>query len=181
MGKEIENLVKEGNQQKVEIVRKIMNQIYVDKLISGATTCDEIKRMYVVIKDIFRKASLNMRTWASNAPGMDKMISVEDLENTQTQKVLGMTWRLDDDKWEISLQKEEKPNEPVTKRKILFRLAQNYDPLGLLAPASLKAKLLVQSLWKKSFTWDENLPEEIQRAWSEIQKSWNITSKFKMA
>lgn len=33
--------------------------------------------------------------------------------------------------------------------------------------------MLVQKLWKKSFTWDEILPEKIQKEWKEIQKLWN--------
>ena len=59
----------------------------------------------------------------------------------------------------------------VTKRSILSKLAQNCDPLTFLAPSNLKAKLLVQSLRKGSFTWDEGLSEEVQREWNEIQRS----------
>lgn len=116
-------MAREGDQQKAELVQKIMSQIYVNKLISRTTTCDEIRRMYAAIKDIFRKASFNMRKRASNTSGSGKIISAEDLDNARIQKVLGMTWRLDNDKWEVSFRKEKKANEPVTKRKILSRLA----------------------------------------------------------
>lgn len=106
LGKEIEDMVKKGEQQKAELVQKVISRIYVDNLISGTTTCEEIMRMYAVIKNIFRKALFNMRAPAPNAPGNDKIIPAEDLENARIQKVLGMTRRLDDDKWEIFFQRD---------------------------------------------------------------------------
>ena len=49
----------------------------------------------------------------------------------------------------------------VTKREILRDSAQIYDPLGLLAPVTVKAKILVQTMWKQKIDWDEPLDQEL--------------------
>ena len=55
---------------------------------------------------------------------------------------------------------------PVTKRNILSVAARFFDPLGILAPFSVRVKLLLKSLWIAGQTWD-------QPAASDISKDWN--------
>ena len=43
-----------------------------------------------------------------------------------------------------------------------------FDPLGFAAPYVIKAKLIVQELWRRQIDWDEELPDEILRGW----QSW---------
>ena len=50
--------------------------------------------------------------------------------------------------------------------------------MGLAAPADLKAKLLVQALWRKSVTWDQDLPDEFKDQWKQIQRTWNMVEKI---
>lgn len=67
----------------------------------------------------------------------------------------------------------------VTKREILRDSAQIYDPLGLLAPVTVKAKILVQTLWKQKHDWDEPLTKDLTNEWStiadNIKEATNIT------
>ncbi|VDD96496.1 unnamed protein product [Enterobius vermicularis] len=98
------------------------------------------------------------------------MIPTDDLNEARVQKVLGITWQLDKDELQLRFRKNVNDGERLQK--------ENYDPLGWAAPVNLKAKLLVQKLWKKSFTWDEILPEKIQKEWKEIQKLWNEFDLF---
>ena len=47
----------------------------------------------------------------------------------------------------------------LTKRKALSICSKVYDPLGLLSPITLKAKLFLQDLWKTKVGWDEGLDD----------------------
>lgn len=47
--------------------------------------------------------------------------------------------------------------QPITKRHILSVVAQIYDPLGLLGPVILKAKVLLQKLCELKISWDDSL------------------------
>lgn len=49
----------------------------------------------------------------------------------------------------------------TTKRNILSQISQLFDPLGLLGPIILSAKLLIQELWKSQIDWDSSVPMNI--------------------
>ena len=51
-------------------------------------------------------------------------------------------------------------------RNILSRIAQLFDPLGLLGPVIVQAKILMQGLWKHKLDWDESVPLDVYTAWT---------------
>ena len=53
---------------------------------------------------------------------------------------------------------------------ILCDLAQIYNPLGLLIPITVKAKLLLQALRKRKIEWDEPVDQETHDNWQHIAK-----------
>ena len=55
----------------------------------------------------------------------------------------------------------------VTKRSILNTMAAVFDPLGLLCPISVAAKILVQDLCLEKVGWDDPLPQETLQKWEE--------------
>lgn len=71
------------------------------------------------------------------------------------------------------------PQSKITKRTILSTTAQIFDPLGLISPCVIKAKLIIQQLWQLGVNWDESIPMEIHRAWvdfsNQILSMNNIT------
>ena len=48
-----------------------------------------------------------------------------------------------------------------TKGGILSLVASIFDPLGIVTPAVLETKLVIQSLWKLKVDWDDNIPKDI--------------------
>ena len=59
----------------------------------------------------------------------------------------------------------------VTKREVLSAIASTFDPLGLVAPFTLLAKLLMQELWKQQLTWDAPLLEDDLERWRMWQRN----------
>lgn len=51
--------------------------------------------------------------------------------------------------------------QPVTKRFVLSRISRLFDPLGIVSPVVLVAKLLMQALWVRKLEWDEPIPEDL--------------------
>ena len=43
-----------------------------------------------------------------------------------------------------------------------------YDPLGFLAPVTIRFKVLFQKLCRDKLDWDESLPEELMGEWSKL-------------
>lgn len=54
---------------------------------------------------------------------------------------------------------------PNTKRGILSATSSVFDPLGLAAPYVIKAKLIIQELWRRQIEWDSELPNDILQRW----------------
>jgi len=59
----------------------------------------------------------------------------------------------------------------ITKREILSKIACLFDPLELIGPAIVCAKLILQRLWLLKVQWDEPFPTSIQDEWKEYRTS----------
>ena len=67
------------------VAEKIRDNIYVDKLLTGADTKDKLKELYHESKDIFRDASMNLRDWCSNSVEFMSEILQQDRANRKTE------------------------------------------------------------------------------------------------
>lgn len=76
--------------------------------------------------------------------------------------------------------KLDKPNKSITKRSILSEIAKLYDPNGFIAPIVVKAKMLMQSIWRlKELDWDDDVPPNISNEWMEMYADLPLLSNFK--
>ncbi|XP_055928165.1 uncharacterized protein LOC129959370 [Argiope bruennichi] len=99
------------------------------------------------------RACFNLRGWESNFPC--KYMCKSSGETC----VLGMLWDLDHDSLMCNINFKMLTCETrVTKRLILSLVQQIFDPIGMLVPATLLPKLLLQETWKSKISWDEKLP-----------------------
>ncbi|KAK9678912.1 Pao retrotransposon peptidase, partial [Popillia japonica] len=53
----------------------------------------------------------------------------------------------------------------ITKRTILSTTAKMFDPIGLISPIIITAKILMQRLWELHISWDDEVPQEIKSEW----------------
>ena len=90
-----------------------------------------------------------------------------DYNELPCAKTLGVWWLAQEDVYTF---KENVPdgNTVFTKRNFLKKIATLFDPLGLLAPYTIRAKMLLQEMWTAGLEWDDELPEPLihaARAW----------------
>ncbi|XP_025997196.2 uncharacterized protein LOC105199694 [Solenopsis invicta] len=57
----------------------------------------------------------------------------------------------------------------VSKRTILSEAARLFDPLGLLGPVTITARLILQELWLVGTHWDESVPQGIHTRWADLK------------
>ena len=103
---------------------------------------------------------------------------------SKTEKVLGMEWEPQNDRilyssrLNFSDTKQKNPDlcltqlpaaipEKLTKRQILSQVNGIYDPLGLISPFTVKAKIMLRKLWAQDqkFGWDEPIPSSFRQEW----------------
>ena len=105
-----------------------------------------------------------MREWSTNSDVVNQQIPEGDLSNANPVKVLGMEWNTTRD--EIGMVPNNAELKDIhTKRQMLSVLAAFYDPLGYYSPILVRAKNLLQEVWKLKCNWDEILPESILVKW----------------
>ena len=81
------------------------------------------------------------------------------------ERVLGVSWCLKTDQFIFSFDLKDRSKEH-TRRTVLSLTASIYDPLGLIAPVILPAKLILQSSCVEGLGWDDLLPVHLSQAWS---------------
>lgn len=59
----------------------------------------------------------------------------------------------------------------ITKIKILSIIAAIYDPLGLIGPIVVAAKLIIQNLWQLKIDWDDEVPSNVNEEWQEYNNN----------
>ncbi|XP_044585982.1 uncharacterized protein LOC123266020 [Cotesia glomerata] len=146
----------------------LLSDFYVDDFLSGTKTKEEAKLVITQMIGILSTAGLTMRQWASNDPSVLEDIPAEDVNprlqlGDTTLKTLGIHWdsRTDTITYTVNPIQSNK----ITKRIILSEVAKIFDPLGLLAPVIILAKIILQNLWNYKLDWDESLPADLHSDW----------------
>ena len=94
-----------------------------------------------------------------------------DFEN-ELSKVLGMEWEPGEDVIQFRLSSIGNEEE-TTKRRCLSTICRLYDPIGLLAPVTVSAKIILRKIWahQPRVDWDDPLPTELQKEWNAFRES----------
>ncbi|XP_033311148.1 uncharacterized protein LOC117211419, partial [Bombus bifarius] len=148
----------------------LRRDFYVDDALTGADTKDEALSVRKDLTNLLKLAGLNIRKWASNDRDLLRGLPEEDtnqklhLGESSTLKTLGVFWNSADDAILYSV-KTNSDTSRVTKRAISSVIAQIYDPLGLLSPVIVRAKMIMQKVWTLKVDWDESLPTDVHTEW----------------
>jgi transposase InsO family protein len=160
------------NNHESDIAKDIKNDLYVDNFISGCDSEEEILQYYNEARSIMAEGNFNLRSWASNSKVLHTQATVDNVaDKNEVVNLLGLKWTPSTDT--LSLNPKPTSNSPkmiYTKREILRQASKTYDPLGLISPVTIKAKIFMQELWKQHLEWDEPLSTELSTAWAAISK-----------
>ncbi|KAL0881931.1 hypothetical protein ABMA27_001690 [Loxostege sticticalis] len=148
----------------------IQHDMYVDDLITGADTIEELKNICKALIIQLASGKFHLRKWHSNHPNIINELFTEsssddllNLSNDEHSKTLGLLWSCKEDTLLFSVNLKQNTN--ITKRTILSVMSQIYDPLGLINPCILIAKTILQRLWASKVSWDEPVSTEFEKSW----------------
>ena len=130
-------------------------RFYMDDLLDGSSSVDEGCQRILKSKEMLKDAGMNLCKFRSNNACLNAF--VRDVLNEEIcfdEKVLGLSWNIEDDS--ISVSAVDQPFDgPWTKRRLLKVLASAFDPLGVCSGVLLTGKLLLQRLWVEKIDWDK--------------------------
>ena len=83
--------------------------------------------------------------------------------------------------WEVSDERLAAVNsKPLTPRGVLLVIYSMFDPLGLITPYIMKAKLLLQLLCRRKCGWDDQLREDEQNQWTRWREDLSKLAEVKV-
>ncbi|XP_077971336.1 uncharacterized protein LOC120346540 [Styela clava] len=110
--------------------------------------------------------------WKSSNPEVLSEIPAKDRADTASSvnlipekidRVLGIKWNIQEDCFGFDVNVKSKP---ATKRGILSVLSSIFDPMGIVAPVILKARILMQQLCRNNYGWDDEISNSENLLWN---------------
>ena len=152
-------------------VESILKSFYMDDFLKSVISEEQAKDLCKEMIDIMKKGGFNLTKFKSNSINVLKalpedkcQITVQQLEidGDQIERTLGVHWRINEDYFTFTRNMKDYS---TTKRGILSAVSSVFDPLGFLTPFTLKAKLIIQEMWRQNLDWDEEVPIDILKVW----------------
>ncbi|XP_055613760.1 uncharacterized protein LOC129760181 [Uranotaenia lowii] len=160
--------------------RVVRDSFYVDDCLVGADSVEEGKHLVEETTDLTNSAGFNLRKFNSNSPEIlasipedlkDKKSVLEFDSSDSTVKTLGLKWDTESDNFCFSIPHWRSSSSQITKRSVHSDAACLFDPLGLVGPVVVQAKMIIQQLWRLKVGWDDPLDEQYQNLWKEYKQS----------
>ena len=140
-----------------------------DHFLKSVPSEEQAKQLCQEMIKIMAAGGFNLTKFKSNSP--DVLSSLPDdkherstnhleIDKEQVERTLAVSWRTTDDCFTFTRSIKQYT---MTKRGILNTVSSIFDLLEFLAAFTVKAKLLIQSMWCKKLEWDEEIPVEFQR------------------
>ncbi|XP_055605651.1 uncharacterized protein LOC129753827 [Uranotaenia lowii] len=165
----------------------VKRDFHMDDFVRSEETIDIAIRLRKEMDELMSRGGFSLRKWCSNFPEVLEGVPPENLAHPSTEnpepgevvKVLGISWEPEHDLFCFKFAPFSTDGK-ITKNRILSVIAQLYDPLGLIAPVVVRAKIFIQQLWLMSIEWNEEVPNEIRTRWEDFVKDLSSLAEFRI-
>ena len=146
----------------------VLQSTYMDDSLDSVEEDEKGIELYHELSALWAKAGMHARKWVSNSdkvmaviPEEDRATEVNIRDNKDTvTSTLGLQWNSTEDVFVVPAIPA--PFDyPITKRSVLKKVATVFDPLGLISPFIVQAKIMLQELWHRGYDWDEEVEDEV--------------------
>lgn len=139
--------------------KELLKSFYVDNCLASVDSYEEYELFKQQATTIMSAAKMDLRNWEHT-----EFRNVnEDINELSCSKVLGLTWeKASDSLFCDSNLSDDEVSVKLTKRSILSLISRLFDPLGMLCPAVLPVKIILQEAWLSKLPWDAELPPEYE-------------------
>ena len=123
---------------------------FVDDIIESNSTKQGLMDTKRETDELIGMFGFKIKEWYSNMRDLGAQL--------KSKKILGIQYDTEND--ELSVKIEPLRKKDLTKRRILSRIAEIWDPVGITAGVCLTGKLLFQSITRLNYSWDELIENE---------------------
>ena len=163
---------------------EIKDQTYIDDELIAAPSDGDIRIKTSRFDEICADAGMSNKGWTYTGDKSDMNFVIGESLDDYIEKVLGLRWCSGTDHFTFQVVLQFKVNSVeveatcvaefmnmkqdiiLTRRIVMSNVARIFDPVGLLVPIILQAKLLMRELWSvKEVGWDDPMPDELNQKW----------------
>ncbi|XP_011879618.1 PREDICTED: uncharacterized protein LOC105568508, partial [Vollenhovia emeryi] len=145
---------------------------YVDDIFGGVDTIDKAQEIAHQLNHLCMAGGFRLQKWISNHSAVLTSIPKEyqitstnfQIEDNAIVHALGLCWQPSTDTFQFTLKFP--PTKVLTKRTVLSTISTLFDPIGLLSPITITAKIFMQELWTLRLSWDDLLPVNAATKWN---------------
>lgn len=156
-----------------DTLRFVERHFYVDDGLASLPTAAEAIDLLKRTQASLSESNLRLHKIASNHPAVmeafgpeDHAKSLKDLhlskEIAPMQRSLGLCWEIATDTFTFAVSDSDKP---FTRPGVLSTVNSLFNPLGMVAPVTIRGRALLWELTIDTYDWDKPLPEDRLTEW----------------
>ena len=172
----------------------VLNNFYMDDYL-GSVKMSEIALMLSrILVELLKLGGFNLTKIISIIPNLSSKLNPPKTSANNSKEiitaainpetalhVLGLKWDHVTDTLVVSRGVNRELKDFVTQRSVLSFVSSVFDPIGLVAPYTVRARLLLKNIWRLSGQqWDDPLPNELCRRFTEWQSGLPVLGQFKI-
>lgn len=156
----------------------VMRDFYVDDGLKSVENAQDAIKLANEARKLCANSGLRLHKFVSNnksvlesIPPTERAINVKDMnlafDDLPMERALGIQWDVEANYFRFNVNFKE---QPATRWGILSPVSSLFDPLGLVAPILLKAKIILQEMCRRGTGWDDPLTDELCLQWEQWKK-----------
>ncbi|XP_036145656.1 uncharacterized protein LOC118646575 [Monomorium pharaonis] len=159
----VRQLASEAVNEFREASQVLLNDLYVDDILTGVS-CESDAVEFNQLTTLLGSGGFEPHKWQSNCGAiLGDRNRVEQSSSvaidTNNVKTLGLIWHPNKDMFQFSIKAIANPSK--SKREVLSTVSRLFDPLGLISPILIRAKIIMQQTWAANLSWDDPLTKVI--------------------
>lgn len=162
----------------------LQSDFYVDNVLSGAEDETNALAIQNQLRSMLQAGGFTLKKWSSNRKSVLEAVPENfrecnaplSLNPDDCVKTLSLYWFPLNDTFQYKVNKITPTKS--TKRGMLSDIAKLYDPIGLLAPIIITAKIMLQALCISSVGWDDPLPNDVTLKWHDYRNNLKSLEKI---
>ena len=171
-----------------ETIQTVLKNFYADDCLKSVGTTERAINIVHSLCQLLALVGFRLTKWISNDRRVLESIPVQvggkgvknldlDYSSLPVERALGIHWNTDTDQFGVQIKSKQRE---FTRRGLLSIVSSVYDPLGLMCPFVLRAKMIFQDECKSGKEWDDPLSPENKVRWSLWLEELPLLDQFKV-
>ena len=166
----LQRTARDNVNQYPEATKAVLENFYMDDYLDSVESPERALKRSKELVHLLHLGGFKPNKFVSNVPNLADRIdgSTQSTEpkviassKEDSSHVLGLKWDHNNDTLVVSRGTSSTVTKSLTQRLVLSLVSKVFDPIGLVAPFTVGARLLLKDIWRVSGQhWDEELPKD---------------------